>query len=214
MTQIFRRADRGVAIGYDPDDTYGAVVCESADELAARMWGSEIFRLVYYPDPEDPDLGFVGVCELVKQYQLEKRAAGDMRQMALAIDELALYPSAYDERGTLAFFCRQGRHSLMDLSMGTQYPLELPRFARTAMTRYHFFQNDEANAVEFVRKLLGKERAEQVKTLPRFTPLTYNRETREITPPLPALTPHVSDFSRQPPQPEPPVDKPDEAPAS
>lgn len=178
--RLYAATDRGVAAAYDPADRYGGVLCDDPDELAAHMWSSEIFRAVYIPEPDE----FDGLCEMVLARQRESRAAGNLRPITLLVDELALYKAAYDARGKFAECCRQGRHLLINGVVITQQPKELPLFARNAMTHYYFFQTVEGNALEFVREMFGRERAEQVKTLPPFVPLIYDRRAKTLTPPL------------------------------
>lgn len=178
--EIFRRTDRGVAASYDREDRYGGVFCETPDELVRHM-SSSIFRAEYIPEGDED---FAGLCDLVIEKQIEARARGDLRPLTYLVDELALYASSYTKRGGFAEICRQGRHLLISPVIITQAPGELPMFARNAMTHYHFFQTIEDNALEFVRKMFGRERAEQVKNLPAFVPLVYDRRARTLTPPL------------------------------
>ncbi len=183
---IFGRAHRGLAVSYDPEDRYPGRACATLDELATYMWAQPFFRAVFNVRDGQEDEDFAACCELVLLLQKEnkERRGGRPEPFALICEELALYPSAKDPYGAFAEICRQGRHLAIDAAVITQAPGELSLPARNAMTDYYFFQTVEINALDFVRQTLGPERAAQVRALPPFVPLHYDREARTMTPPL------------------------------
>lgn len=153
----------GRVLLFDTLGEYGDVVSSftTLETFIAAVYQKQqtLFRLAFVPISEDLNFAFSYFC----------RIAWALGDLTMVIDEVDIVTSPVSVPEEFSKIIRYGRHRSISVIAASRRAAEVPRILTSQADEIVSFNQSEPNDVDYLKKYVGADLAQQVYRLPKYS---------------------------------------------